>query len=151
MKEIKKIKGMFCNDINCLKFLYINNQIKTCDSCEGVEFYRVRDFENSFKIICKTCKKKISPTKNTLFDNVRFGLVKAFHIYIEVKLNKKNISSVEIANRYNLTQKTAWKFLSKIKNSTIKYPVETYLKEEILENEVKLLTYISMLNNNKKY
>ncbi len=146
MKEIKRIKGMFNNDINCLKFLYTNNQIKTCDSCEGKDFYRVTDFENTFKIICKTCKKKISPTKNTLFDNVRFGLVKAFHIYIEVTLNEKDFSSVEIAFRYNITQKTAWKFLKKIKNTAIKYPIERHIKEKTLDNEAKLLNYISILN-----
>lgn len=145
MKEIKRIKGMFNNNINCLKFLYTNNRIKICESCEGKDFYRVTDFENTFKIICKTCKKKISPTKNTLFDNVRFGLVKAFHIYIEVMLCEKDFSSVEIAFRYNITQKTAWKFLRKIKNTDIKYPVDIYMKEETLDNEVKLLNYISML------
>jgi len=146
MKEIKRIKEIFNNDINCLKFLYSYNRIKTCESCEGKDFYRATVFENTFKIICKGCKKKISPTKNTLFDNVRFGLVKAFHIYIEVMLSEKDFSSVEIAFRYNLTQKTAWKFLRKIKNTDIKYPVEKYIKEETLDNEVKLLNFISMLN-----
>jgi hypothetical protein len=89
--------------------------------------------------ICKSCKKKISPKKNTLFENVRFGLVTAFHIYIETKLNTEKISSVKIAERYNITQKTAWEFLNKINTHQTNYNIERYKELEILENEVKLL------------
>jgi hypothetical protein len=70
---------------------------------------------------------------------VRFGLVIAFHIYIETKLNTDKISSVEIANRYNITQKTAWEFLNKINTSHLNYNIERYKDVEELENEVKLL------------
>ena len=97
MTEIEKLKAIFHNDVNCLKFLFVNNKIERCDSCGNIEFYRGVDFMESFVKVCKTCKKKISPKKNTLFENVRFGLVTAFHIYIESKLNIKDISSVNIA------------------------------------------------------
>lgn len=138
MTEIEKLKSIFRNDLNCLKFLFINNQIESCDSCGKTEFYRGADFTESFVKVCKSCKKKINPKKNTLFENVRFGLVTAFHIYIEAKLNMKDISSVNIAERYNVTQKTAWKFLNKIKSSNLNYNIERYSNEEALNNEVKL-------------
>jgi hypothetical protein len=138
MTEIEKLKSIFHNDVNCLKFLFINNQIENCDSCGNVEFYRGADFMESFVKVCKACKKKISPKKNTLFENVRFGLVTAFHIYIESKLNIKDVSSVNTAERYNVTQKTAWEFLNKIKSSNLNYNIERYSNEEVLDNEVKL-------------
>ena len=81
---------------------------------------------------------RIRILENTLFENVRFGLVIAFHIYIEAKLNIKEISSVNIAKRYDITQKTAWEFLNKIKSSNLNYNIERYSNEEVLDNEVKL-------------
>lgn len=139
MTDIEKLKFVFHNEENCLKFLLVNNQIEKCDSCGNEEFYQGSDFMKTYIKICKSCKKKISPKKNTLFENVRFGLVTAFHIYIETKLNTEKISSVDIADRYNITQKTAWEFLNKIKTTSLKYNIERYSNEEILENEVKLL------------
>lgn len=82
---------------------------------------------------------KISPKKNTLFENVRFGLVTAFHIYLETKLNTEKIRSVDISERYNITQKTAWEFLNKINTFNFNYNIERYKDIEELENEVKLL------------
>lgn len=139
MTEIEKLKSIFHNEENCLKFLLVNNQIVRCDSCGKDEFYKGADFMKTFIKVCKSCKKKISPKKNTLFENVRFGLVTAFHIYIETKLNIEKISSVVIADRYNITQKTAWEFLNKINTSNFNYNVERYKEVEELENEVKLL------------
>lgn len=139
MTEIEKLKSIFHNEENCLKFLLVNNQIIRCDYCGKEEFYNGADFMKSFIKICKSCKKKISPQKNTLFENVRFGLVNAFHIYIETKLNTGKMSSVDIAERYNITQKTAWEFLNKINNNHLNYNIERYKELEILENEVKLL------------
>jgi hypothetical protein len=139
MTEIERLKSIFYNEENCLKFLLVNNQIEKCDSCRNEEFYQGSDFMKTYIKICKTCKKKISPKKNTLFENVRFGLVTAFHIYIETKLNIEKISSVEIAERYNITQKTAWEFLNKINTSHLSYNIERYINVEELENEVKLL------------
>jgi hypothetical protein len=139
MTDIEKLKSVFHNEENCLKFLLVNNQIDKCDSCGNEEFYQGLDFMKTYIKICKNCKKKISPKKNTLFENVRFGLVAAFHIYIETKLNIEKIRSVEIADRYNITQKTAWEFLNKINTHQINYNIERYKELEILENEVKLL------------
>lgn len=139
MTEIERLKSIFYNEENCLKFLLVNNQIEKCDSCRNEEFYQGSDFMKTYIKICKTCKKKISPKKNTLFENVRFGLVIAFHIYIDAKLNIEKIRSVEIADRYNITQKTAWEFLNKINTSHLRYNIERYKDVEELENEVKLL------------
>lgn len=138
MTDIEKLKSVFQNEENCLKFLLVNNQIEKCDSCGKDEFYQGSDFMKTYIKVCKTCKKKISPKKNTLFENVRFGLMTAFHIYIEAKLNANKISSVDIADRYNITQKTAWEYLNKINTHQINYNIERYKELEILENEVKL-------------
>ena len=139
MTDIEKLKSVFHNDENCLKFLLVNNQIERCDSCGNEEFYQGSDFIKTYIKICKSCKMKISPKKNTLFENVRFGLVTAFHIYLETKLNTEKIRSVDISERYNITQKTAWEFLNKINTSYLSYNIERYKNVEELENEVKLL------------
>ncbi len=139
MTEIEKLKSIFYNEENCLKFLFVNNHIQKCDSCEKNEFYQGSEFLKTYIKVCKSCKKKISPKKNTLFENVRFGLVTSFHIYIETKHNTEKISSVNIADRYNITQKTAWEFINRIHSSNLNYNIERYKDVEELENEVKLL------------
>ncbi len=111
-------------------------------SCNGTQFYYGDDFLKTLKKVSKKCKKKISPTKGTLFENVRFVLVIAFHIYIESKICEKRMSSVEVSNRYNITQKTAWEFLHKIKSADKDFVIIRYLNDEILENEIKLLMWL---------
>ena len=64
MTEIEKLKSIFHNEENCLKFLLVNNQIVRCDYCGKEEFYNGADFMKSFIKVCKSCKKKISHKKN---------------------------------------------------------------------------------------
>lgn len=147
MSDFERLKSIFNTEEKCLRFLLVNNEIETCNSCNGTEFYYGDDFEKTFKKVCKTCKKKISPTKDTIFQNVKFGLVTAFCIYIEYKLCNKELSSVEVANTYHITQKTAWEFLNKIKNANKDFSIQRYLNDEILENEIKLFMWLIRSKN----
>jgi hypothetical protein len=59
MTEIERLKSIFYNEENCLKFLLVNNQIEKCNSCGKDEFYQGSDFMKSFIKVCKSCKMKI--------------------------------------------------------------------------------------------
>jgi len=65
--------------------------------------------------MCTLCKREESPGSGTLFHRVRFGLRKAFFIVYEMSTSSKGLSSIQIANRYGISQKTAWYFMQKVR------------------------------------
>jgi transposase-like protein len=67
--------------------------------------------------VCKNCRHVESVTANTLFHKVKFDLRKAFLILFEMSTSSKGTSSPNIANRYDINQKTAWLFMSKIRKA----------------------------------
>ena len=76
-----------------------------------------------------------------MFHNVRFGLLKAFHIYIEVVYEKPQPKASELAKRHNLTYKTAYNFKQKVIKDFGFMNLESYLKKNKLSNDEKLLRY----------
>ena len=85
-----------------------------CYKCNSEKFYDGKDFVK----ICKKCKTKTFVTRNTIFHNIRFGLVKAFEIAKEYYKSDYTLSSISVAKKYGITQKTAWKFLHKVNMNT---------------------------------
>lgn len=81
--------------------------------CGCIKTYDVKDYVK----ICRKCKSKISPCSGTIFHNVRFGIVKAFEIVIYYHSEKYSVSSIKIAKKYGITQKTAYNFLMKVNNN----------------------------------
>ena len=67
--------------------------------------------------MCSECKSKTSVTRDTIFHNLRFGLLKGFKIMDEMEKSNYELSSIDIAREYGITQTTAWKFLKKIKDN----------------------------------
>jgi transposase-like protein len=62
-----------------------------------------------------------------MFDKTRFSLLVAFHICFKISTKKKGMSSEELAEEYEIRQKTCWEFKWKVqqamKNSG-RYPLE---------------------------
>ena len=123
----------------CKKHLFINNSEKfICHKCNGVDFYNGFEFAK----ICKSCKSKTYITQNTIFHNVRFGLIKAFEITIDCYNSNYNLKCIEVSKNYNITQKTAWVFLNKIRNNKEFIDVLfAHKTKSQLTNEEKLKLY----------
>jgi hypothetical protein len=81
-----------------------------------------------------------------MFHNVRFGLLKAFHIYIDVVYEEPQPTASELAKRYNLTYKTTYNFKQKVIMSFSFMNLESYLKKRKLSDEEKLLRYFREIN-----
>ena len=92
--------------------------------------------------MARKCKKRYKSTYNTLFHNVRFGLLKAFHIYIEVNYEEPQPKASVLAKRYKLTYKTAYIFKKKVIDSNEFLNLQKYLKKDMLKNERELLRFI---------
>jgi hypothetical protein len=142
MNNSKQLKKSFSSIEKCY-FPLLIYEVNTCVKCDNEEFYTtIKNFEKA----CKKCKTRYKTTYNTLFHNVRFGLLKAFHIYIEVVYEKPEPKASELAKRHNLTYKTAYNFKQKVIKDFGFMNLESYLKKNKLSNEEKLLRYFEEIN-----
>lgn len=96
------------------------------------------------KYRCKNTSKYFNVKTATLFDNTKVKLQKWFLAIWLVTLHKKGISSIQLSKDIDVTQKTAWFLLQRIRNC---FGVENGGQ---LENEVEIdETYIGGKNKNK--
>jgi transposase-like protein len=100
---------------NCL--LYLSEQKWAsgyrCKKCQSTEYI---PGNTCGARRCKYCKYDESATAGTLFHGVKFPLVKAFHIVYRLS-TKKGMSSYELSKEVGVTQKTAWLFGAKVRES----------------------------------
>jgi transcription elongation factor Elf1 len=118
---MKTVKGLSRRDFDrkfgeneqCLKYLFDQ---KWCDG-----FFCIRcnhtEFRKGKKLMfrrCLKCGHEESPTANTLFHKVKFDLYKAFGMIYEIMTSKKGANTVWLAERYEVSQNTAWLFKRKV-------------------------------------
>ncbi len=117
---------VFKTDADCLQYLsslkwedgYSCKRCKSDKYCQGKKPYNRR---------CTKCRYEESPTAGTMFDKVKFSLLKAFHIAFKISTKKKGMSSLELSNEFELRQKTCWEFKWKIQQamaSSLHHPLE---------------------------
>ena len=130
----------YSRTIQCKKVLFeLKLNLKSrneliCYKCGSDD---LSSYKKNYIFRCKKCKSKISVTYDTIFHDVRFGLLKAFRIVLEYHEFNYSLSSIKIAKKYNITQKTAWKFLDKIKKN--KTEVNKFIsRKNELENNPKV-------------
>ncbi len=115
-QEIIKLFETFKDDASCHQYLaekkWSNGYI--CKKCGHNKSSIVRD---NLSRECTKCHHIESPTAGTLFHKVKFGLHKAFYIVFEMSVSNKGLSSVQMAKRYGVTQKTAWFFMQKVRHA----------------------------------
>jgi hypothetical protein len=140
----------------CKKCLY-NIRSKVSCKCGCSETY----FGKDYVLICKECKSKISPYSGTIFHDVRFGIVKAFEIVLYYHSENYSVSSIKIAKKYGITQKTAYNFLMKIVNNKpfikmiVNYKdsitnIDEFKSEKVnKEVEDKLINFLNKIKFNK--
>ena len=106
-------KNKYNTSEKCKKLLLNIDAVFICYKCGQNEYYEGKEFEK----ICKSCKSKTSVTRNTLFHNLRFGIVEAFAIAQEFRNSEYTLSSGFVTKKYNITQKTSWNYLKKLKEN----------------------------------
>lgn len=105
---------IFPDDDSCREFI-ANEKWKDGYKCKRCENTKYVYFEKHNKRECTKCRYNESPTAGTLFHRVKFGIQKAFCIVFEMAYTNQAVSSIHIAKRYEITQKTAWLFIQKVK------------------------------------
>jgi transposase-like protein len=115
-ENILEFADTFNNDKACLAYL---SDLKwsdgfKCTKC-GHDKYTVR--KKNLARDCNRCHHIESPTVDTLFHRVRFGLRKAFTIVFEMSATSKGLSSLQAAKRYSISPTTAWTFMHKVRKA----------------------------------
>lgn len=65
---------------------------------------------------CPTCRKNFSVLIGTIFENTKISLVKWFMAMYLISSHKKGISSHQLSRDIEVTQKTAWYILHKVRS-----------------------------------
>lgn len=83
-----------------------------CPYCGSTHTHLCKDG----RYICKGCQRKFSVTVGTIFENTKVSLRDWFLAMYKVASTKKGVSSHQLARDIEVTQKTAWFMLHKIRS-----------------------------------
>ena len=105
----------FSQEEKCRKYLA---EIKwgngyQCSKCKHKACQRRKDYSRT----CNKCSYTESPSANTLFHRVRFGLNKAFIICFEMSTTTKSLSAKYMAERVGVSEYTARMFMHKVREA----------------------------------
>lgn len=143
-KSLIQLLDFFKEEKTCVEYLtaqrWGNNP--TCPHCGSVKKAYVTN--RGFKCADKDCHKKFTVITGTIFENTKISLRIWFAAMYLCTAHKKGISSLQLSRDLNITQKTAWFVLHRIREM---------LKEnapEMLHGTVECdETYIGGKNKNR--
>jgi len=115
----------FKTDEDCLMYL---SKIKwangyKCRKCGHTKYQERKNHSRT----CNLCSDTESPTANTLFHKVKFGVRKAFFMCFEMATTTKSLSASQMSVRYGVRESTARLFMHKVREamkSSEKYPMD---------------------------
>ena len=141
-KSVLELFEVFTTEQACIDHLeqlrWNGNVVSPFDSTSKV--YKCKD--NKYR--CKNTGKYFNVKTNTLFDNSNVPLRKWFAAIWLVTCHKKGISSLQLSRDIDVTQKTAWFMLQRIRNC---FGIEN---NNDLTNTVELNeTYVGGKNKNR--
>ena len=134
----------FFKDENTCKEYYANirwNGKPICPHCGHDKVYKT---DRGYKCANKECYKKFSVTVGTIFENSKISLRYWFAAIYLCGTSKKGISSLQLSRQLNITQKTAWFLLHRIREM-LKDKNPALLKNDVEVDE----SYIGGKEKNK--
>lgn len=113
-KNLIQLLDFFKDDEAC-KVYYARErwgETPSCPHCGNIGAYITN---RGFKCKAKECHKKFSVTTGTIFENTKISLRYWFAAIYLCTAHKKGISSLQLSRDLNITQKTAWFLLHRIR------------------------------------
>lgn len=133
----------FPDDKSCKKYLgdlRWNGNV-SCPRCNHTHVYH---FKDGITYKCAGCLQKFNAKTNTVFEETKLSLQKWFLALYLLTSHKKGISSLQLAKDLNITQKTAWFLLHRLRFMI------TNKSMFLLQNEVEIdETYVGGKNKNR--
>jgi len=113
-KSLIQVLDFFKEETTCVAYL-ANSRWggePSCPHCGNVGAYVTN---RGFKCKAKECHKKFTVTTGTIFENTKISLRTWFAAMYLCTAHKKGISSLQLSRDLNITQKTAWFVLHRIR------------------------------------
>ena len=150
---IKKFNGLldllktFSDEQSCINhFTAIKwSEKKQCPHCGGSKIYHFSD-NRTHK--CGDCRKKFSIRVGTIFEDSKIPLQKWFMAIYLTTSHKKGISSIQLSKDIDVTQKTAWFMLHRLRHAsqTASFKAQIGGNDKIVEIDE---TYVGGKEKNK--
>ena len=125
MREVKSFIDLmksFYDEKSCREFLedikWRGEPICSHCNCQTKEHYKLKsngEFKGLYK--CKRCKKRFTVTIGTMFEGSHVSLKKWFYALYIFLAHKKGIGSIQLSKDIDVTQKTAWFMLERIRHN----------------------------------
>ena len=118
-KNLEELVGFFNTEEKCHQYLksILWQKGGYCPFCGS---HKIHEYKSNFKKNrCYSCKQDFSIRKNTIFDYSRLSLQQWFMCIYLVNSSKQGISSLELARQVDITQKSAWLVLQRIKGAFV--------------------------------
>lgn len=117
-KSIIEFQKLFGTDEACR--LYLEEQrwgnTPACPHCGSINVCRFANGSGLFKCREKNCRKKFSVTVGTVYQDRKLPLHKIFLAVYVLSVHSKGISSHQLANLLDISQKAAWLLNHKVRN-----------------------------------
>jgi len=113
-KSLISVFNYFDTEDKCKQVLFDtkwNNSDAVCPFCGHKHIYN----RSNGRLQCAYCHKSFSVTVDTIFENTKVSLRKWFAAMYLISSHKKGISSCQLARDIEVTQKTAWFMLQKVR------------------------------------
>ncbi|MBX2948251.1 MAG: IS1595 family transposase [Crocinitomicaceae bacterium] len=114
-KSVVELTQTFNTEEKCRK--YVAEQRwkgkPCCPYCGYDEKIYILKSNNRYK--CKSCKKQFTETVGTIFHGTRISLMSWFYVIYLFGSHKKGISAMQISKDINVTYKTAWFLLHRVR------------------------------------
>ena len=113
-KNLIQLLDYFKDEATCVNYLSVSRWGDTpaCPHCGNVGAYITN---RGYKCKAKECHKKFTVTTGTVFENTKIDLRYWFAAIYLATAHKKGISSLQLSRDLNITQKTAWFLLHRIR------------------------------------
>ena len=142
-RNLIQVLDHFKSEQTCINYLAVNRwgETPTCPHCGNVGAYVTN---RGFKCKAKECHKKFTVTTGTILENTKIDLRYWFATIYLATAHKKGISSHQLSRDLNITQKTAWFLLHRVREMfKISAP-------EMLEGNIEIdETYVGGKNKNR--
>lgn len=114
-QNLLEFAAQFQSDENCKEYLaeFKWENGYTCKKCSNKTYQKRADHSRT----CNKCSHTESPSANTLFHKVKFGIRKAFFICFEMSTTTKSLSASYMGVRFGVTEKTARLFMHKVREA----------------------------------